>query len=44
MGLDACQVAFAVNKYKSHWRASEMAEILEAIHLQEQHEKAHITY
>ena len=44
MGLDAHQVAFAVKKYKSHWHVGGMAEILEAICLQEQHEKAHVTY
>ena len=44
MVLDARQVAFAVKKYKSHQLVSGMAEILEAIHLQEQHEKAHVTY
>ena len=44
MGLDARQVAFAVKKYKSHRRVGRMAEILEAICLQEQHEKAHVTY
>ena len=44
MGLDARQVAFAVKKYKSHRRVGGMAEILEAIHLQERREKAHVTY
>ena len=46
MGLDACQAAFAVKKYKSHWHVGGMAEILEAIpySLQEQHEKARVTY
>ena len=44
MGLDACQAAFAVKKYKSHQHVGKMAEILEAICLQEQHEKAHVTY
>jgi hypothetical protein len=44
MVLDARQVAFAVKKYKSHQLVSRMAEILEAIHLQEQHEKARVTY
>jgi hypothetical protein len=44
MGLDACQVAFAVKKYKSHRRVGRMAEILEAICLWEQREKACVTY
>ena len=44
MGLDARQVAFAVKKYKSHWHVGGMAEILEAIRLQEQHKKARVIY
>ena len=44
MGLDACQAAFAVKKYKSHRHVGGMAEILEAICLQEQCKKAHIIY
>ena len=44
MGLDARQVAFAVKKYKSHRRVGGMAEILEAIRLQERREKARVTY
>ena len=40
MGLDAHQVAFAVKKYKSHRRVAGTAEILEAIKLQEQRDKA----
>ena len=44
MGLDAHKVAFAVKKYKSHQHVGRMAEILEAICLQEQPEKTCITY
>ena len=44
MGLDAPQVAFAVKKYKSHQHVGRMAEILEAIYLYEQPEKARVTY
>jgi hypothetical protein len=44
MGLDARQVAFAVKKYKSHRCVGRMAEILEAIRLQERREKARVTY
>ena len=44
MGLDARQVAFAVKKYKSHRCVGRMAEILEAIRLQERREKTRVTY
>jgi hypothetical protein len=43
-GLDAHQVAFAVKKFKSHCRVGGMSEILEAIRLQEEHEKACIAF
>jgi hypothetical protein len=43
-GLNAQQVAFAVKKYKSHRRVGGTAEILEAIRLQEEREKARMIF
>jgi len=39
-----CQVAFAVKKFKSHQCVGGMAEILDAIKLQEQWDRACNTY
>jgi hypothetical protein len=35
-GLDACQVAFVVRKFKQHCQVGTVAEVLESIKLQEE--------
>jgi hypothetical protein len=43
-GLNAQEVGFAVKRFKFHHQVRGMTEILEAIKLQEEHEKAHVTF